>query len=198
LVLTFAVKKSYKPRSGSLVAEIQGANYARNQKDSQMKLIRGQRSAARLRIRAFSLVDGLFAMALAGVMFTALYAGLAYGFKIIQMARENTRATQIMLEHMEIIRLYKWDQVTNLGGFLPTNSFTVPYYSVGGTNQSLLYTAKVSVLPAPVSGAMGFASYAPNMRKVTIRLDWGQLGNTNRTRMMSTYVARNGLQSYVW
>jgi hypothetical protein len=163
-----------------------------------MKLTRGQRPLARLRASAFTLIDGLFAMALAGIMFTALYAGLAYGFKIIQMARENTRATQIMLEHMEIIRLYRWEQVTNLGGFLPTNSFTIPYYSIGGTNESLLYTAKVSVGAANVSGAMGPATYATNMRKVTIRLDWGQLGNTNRTRMMSTFVARNGLQNYVW
>ena len=162
-----------------------------------MKLIRGQQPLARLRASAFTLVDGLFAMAMAGVMFTALYAGLAYGFKIIQMSRENTRATQIMLEHMEIVRLYRWDQLTNLGGFLPTNSFTVPYYAVG-TNASLLYTARVSISPAAVSGAFSNASYAGNMRKVTIRLDWGQLGNTNRTRMMSTYVARNGLQNYVW
>lgn len=165
-----------------------------------MKLLRANQSLARLRARAFTLVDALFAMAMAGMMFTALYAGLAYGFKIIKMARENTRATQIMLEHMEIVRLYTWTQLTNtgVGNFFPTNSFTIPYYSVGGTNTSLLYTVQVSLATAPVTANVGPASYASEMRKVTVRLDWSPLAGTNRTRTMSTYVTRNGLQTYVW
>ena len=165
-----------------------------------MKLTRGEPPPAHRHARAFSLVDALFAMAVAGVMFSALYAGLAYGFKIVRMARENTRATQIMLEHMEIVRLYTWTQLTNTGtgNFFPTNSFTVPYYSVGGTNTSLLYTAQVAIAPAPVTGTFGAASYAPDMRKITVRLDWTPMGSTNRTRKMSTYVTRNGLQTYVW
>ena len=135
------------------------------------------------------------------MMFAALYAGLAYGFNIIKMARENTRATQIMLEHMEIIRLYTWEQLTNTGTgkFLPTNKFTVPYYSVGGTNSSLLYTARVQVGYAPMTGVGIFnACYSNDMRKITVQLEWGQLGNTPRKRTMTTYVTRNGLQKYVW
>jgi hypothetical protein len=171
-----------------------------------MKLTRGQQPLKRLRSRAFALIDAIFAMAMAGVMFVALYAGLAYGFKLIKMARENTRATQIMLEHMEIIRLYTWEQLTNTGAgkFLPTNAFTVPYYSVGGTNTSLLYTARVQVGLAPImtlnpyTGVNTPASYVPNMRKVTINLEWSQLGNAPRRRSMSSYVTRNGLQRYVW
>jgi hypothetical protein len=140
----------------------------------------------------FSLMDALFAMAVAGFMFVALYAGLAFGFKIIKMARENTRATQIMLEKMETIRLYTWNQVTNTG-FIPTNKFVVPYYSVGSTNTSLLYTGRITIAPCPIG-----ASYADNMRKITIRVDWTPFDSTNRSRTMSTYVTRNGLQNYVW
>jgi hypothetical protein len=36
------------------------------------------------------------------------------------------------------------------------------------------------------------------MRKLTVRVDWSPMGNTNRTRTMTTYVTRNGLQNYVW
>jgi hypothetical protein len=140
----------------------------------------------------FSLVDAIFAMAVAGFMFVALYAGLAFGFKLIKMARENTRATQIMLEKMETIRLYTWNQVTN-PGFIPTNRFVVPYYSVGPTNTSLLYTGVIAIAPAPIG-----ASYANNMRKVTIRVEWTPYDGTNRSRTMTTYVTRNGLQNYVW
>jgi len=161
-----------------------------------MNLTRSNKAAAR-GSHAFTLVDALFAIVLSGLMFTSLYAGLAYGFRVIKLARENTRATQIMLEHMEICRLYKWQDLTNTGSgtgaFLNTNSFIVYYYSVGGTNTSLQYTAQISVANCPLS-----TSYASEMRKLTIRQDWGGQGTMNRSRVMNTYVARNGLQSYVW
>jgi len=169
-----------------------------------MKLTRGRQPLARLRSRAFTLIDALFAMMMAGIMFAALYAGLAYGFKIVRMARENTRATQIMLEHMEIIRLYTWQQLTNAGPdssfFLNTNPFTVPYYSVGNASTSLLYTVRVSLADAPVTQGDWItpASYAAQMRKISVRLDWTPPGGTNRSRKMSSYVTRNGLQTYVW
>jgi hypothetical protein len=144
--------------------------------------------------RGFTLVDALFAIAVSGVMFLALYAGLAFGFRIIKMTRENVRATQIMLEKMETIRLYTWTQI-NSNGFLPTNKFVVPYYSVGPTNTSLMYTGQVFVLPCSIIPS---PSYAADMKKITIRLDWSPMGSTNRTRTMSTYVTRNGMQSYVY
>ena len=156
-----------------------------------MRLRRGEHTT-RSRNRAFTLVDAIFAMAVAGVMFAALYAGLAFGFRIIKLARENTRATQIMLEKMETIRLYKWEQITNVG-FIPTNAFLIPYYSIGGTNTSLMYTGVVSIQPSGLAW-----SYAPDMRKVTIRLDWASIGGTNRTRSMMTYVTRRGMQGYVY
>ena len=134
----------------------------------------------------------MFAMAVAAFMFIALYAGLAFGFKVIKMARENTRATQIMLEKMETIRLYTWNQITN-PGFIPTNRFVVPYYSVGGTNTSLMYTGQISIAPCPIG-----ASYSDNMRKIFIRVDWAPYDSTNRSKTMTTYVTRNGLQNYVW
>src|SRR5436853_3182024 len=110
-----------------------------------MKLRQSQRSASNRTDNAFTLMDALFAVLISGMMFTSMYAGLAFGFKTIKMARENTRATQIMLEHMEICRLYKWQDFTNTSGFLNTNPFTVYYYAVGNTNNSLQYTAQISV-----------------------------------------------------
>ena len=157
-----------------------------------MNLKRGQQSLAQLRTRAFTLVDALFAMAMAGVMFTSLYAGLAYGFKIIKMGRENTRATQIMLEKMETIRLYTWTQI-NSNGFIPTNKFVVPYYSVNGTNSSLVFTGQCFIQPSGLT-----TTYSNDMKKITVRVDWGSAGELSRTRSMVTYVSKGGLQSYVY
>ena len=166
-----------------------------------------QRSALRRANGGFGLVDAMFSMLLAAMMFTALYAGLAFGFRVIKMARENTRATQIMLEKMETIRLYTWTQVTNYGDtnlgtfFLPSNPFTVAYYSVGtNSSSSLVYTGQIFLEASGVTkDDLGTpTSYADDMRKITIRVDWSSLGRTNRTRTMTTRVARNGMQTYVY
>ena len=156
-----------------------------------LRLIKGK---GRSRSQGFTLVEAMFAMAMAGIMFLALYSGLAFGFKMIKLARENSRATQIMVEKMETIRLYTWTQVTN-PAFIPS-TFTNAYYTINGTNSGINYTGKISVATCPV-GSVG-PGYASNMKKVTIRLDWGKIGNTNYTRSMSTYVTRNGLQNYVY
>jgi hypothetical protein len=165
-----------------------------------MKIDFYQRKAGSSNDGGFGLVDALFAMVMAGVMFLALYAGLAFGFKVIKFARENTRATQIMLEKMETVRLYTWTQLTNTG-FVPTNKFTVPYYAVGTNgSSSLLYTGQVVIQASDLRGPDGAprtTSYAGDMRKITIKLEWCPSG-LMRTREMSTYVSRNGMQTYVY
>jgi hypothetical protein len=163
-----------------------------------MKVKLCQRTRPRKAAYGFTLVDAIFAMAMAGLMFLAYYSALAWGFRAVRMARENTRATQIMLEKMETIRLYTWTQI-NSNGFIPTNKFTVPYYAVGNTNNSLMYTGQVTIASAEVVDGLGSpTSYAPDMKKITIQIDWTSIGALNRTRSMSTYVTRNGMQSYVY
>jgi hypothetical protein len=139
---------------------------------------------------AFTIVEVVFAMGTPALMFLALYAGLTWGFTIMRLCRENTRATQILLEKMETVRLYTWDQV-NTEGFL-TPAFDVPYYPMGGTNAGTIYHGSVVIGPAPV-----YTSYADDMRIVTVTVNW-KTGDLPRTRSISTYVSRYGLQNYVY
>jgi prepilin-type N-terminal cleavage/methylation domain-containing protein len=83
--------------------------------------------AVRLRQKAaFTLVEVMIAVAILGIMFVALYGGMSSGFAVTQLARENLRATQIMLERMEGIRLYNWEQVV-YSNMVPT-TFVAHYY----------------------------------------------------------------------
>ena len=54
---------------------------------------------------AFSLVEVMIGMAIVGVTFVSLYGGMTYGFSSVRMSLENLRATQILVEKMETIRL---------------------------------------------------------------------------------------------
>ena len=74
---------------------------------------------------AFALIEAVMGSGLLGVLSITLYLAIGQGFAVLQVTRENLRATQILQEKMETIRLYSWDQL-NQPGFVPatfTNYF---------------------------------------------------------------------------
>src|SRR5262245_1598434 len=74
-----------------------------------------------------SLPEAVIAVSLVGVMFLSLYAGSAAGFGIPRSARGNIRATEILNEQTERIRLLNWRQVLSADGYLPSQ-FVQPFY----------------------------------------------------------------------
>jgi prepilin-type N-terminal cleavage/methylation domain-containing protein len=143
---------------------------------------------------AFTLIELMVGVAVMGLLAASLYAGLSYGFAVISLSREEERATQILAQRMEVVRLLNWDQVANLPGYIPT-TFTDCYASANPTNVpggSLLYHGTVLVTNAPVT-----ESYADQLRMIQIRLTW-QSGNRTHSRQMTTFVSQYGLQRYVY
>src|SRR5260221_14043285 len=96
---------------------------------------------------AFSLVEVVLGMAIIGTVIGAMLSGLTTATFTMRMARENLRATQIMLEKVETIRLYSWDQV-NTPGFIPA-TFSANYDPKGAPNVGLTYSGTTVVSPAP-------------------------------------------------
>lgn len=129
-----------------------------------------------------------------GIMSVSLYAGLSFGFAQIHLSREEERATQILAERMEVVRLLSWDQLVNLPGYVPTKfkaSYSIANPTQTPTN-SMIYSGTVVVTNAPVS-----ESYSNNLRMVQIRVTW-QSCNRSHQRTMTTLVSRYGLQNYVY
>ena len=135
-------------------------------------------------------MEVLVAVAIGGVVFVSLYSGLSTGFAVVQLARENLRATQILQEKLETIRLYTWEQIT-AQGFIPTN-FTDVFYSATQYTGGLTYTGSVAIANAPLT-----ESYNSDLRMVTVKVSW-ESANVLRQREMSTFVSRYGLQNYVY
>ena len=125
------------------------------------------------------------------IMFVTLYLGFTQGFGVVQSSRENLRATQILQQYSELIRLYTWDQLTN-GTTIPnpyTKTWT--FYPLGGNgNQGVTYTGTMSISSSDMS-----EDYAADTRKVTFNLTWTS-GNTPHQRQMTTLVSRYGLHKY--
>jgi prepilin-type N-terminal cleavage/methylation domain-containing protein len=141
---------------------------------------------------AFTLIEVMIGVAILGIMFVSLYGGMSSGFAVTQLARENLRATQIMLERMEGIRLYNWEQVVYSN--LVPRSFTAYYYplATNGESMGLPYYGTVSIANA-ISGT----SYADKMRVITVQLFWTN-ASVVRSRSMSTFISRAGIQNYVY
>jgi len=151
--------------------------------------IKSKRAAARN--QAFTLIEVMLAVVIVGVEFVSLYVAISQGFAVVQSARENLRATQIMQEQVEIVRVLDWDKIITTPS--PWN-FNANFYPAGGTNnQGLTYLGTIAVTDAPVP-----AAYSADMRLVVVSLAWtnGANSHISRNRELRTLVSRYGLHNY--
>ena len=148
------------------------------------------------RNRGFSLVEAVIGMALLGLVAMALFSGVCNSVFSVQLSRDNLRATQVMAEKLDTIRLYSWKQLTNANYIPPVQGFTAPLQapdplSPPQTN-SAMFEGAIYIQPAPVT-----EFYGRDMRLVTVELHW-KTGELKRTRSMSTLVSRYGTHTYIY
>jgi len=150
--------------------------------------------------RGYTFGEVLMATGILGFVATSLCVGFNSGFCLIQSTRENLRATQIMLQKVEAVRLFTWSQVCNTNNYLKS-TFTEVYDPLGATNHcgGAKYTGLVTV-SVPAAGELPEA-YRTNMRTITVNLFWTNYNAGKaivQQREMQTRVARNGMQNYIW
>lgn len=147
----------------------------------------------------FSLTEVSVGMGVVGIVCVALYTGLTSGLASVRASRENERATQIMTEKLDTIRLYSWDKITT-PDYIPS-TFTKTFGSAT-TNRNvdtkeivspgITYSGRVTVAAVPMT-----TLYSTNMRQVTVSLTWVS-GSVTRQRSMTTMVAKDGMQNYIY
>lgn len=145
------------------------------------------------RLSGFTLIEVVVTIGLLGISLLALHNGMLCGTVMLENARENLRANQILVEKMETIRLYTFDQI-NTAGFIPT-TFSAYYQpaTAGNTNNSGFQFQGTITISNPSTTA----SYSNDLKMVTVRVQW-TTGSLTHSRDMQTLIARNGLQSYIY
>jgi hypothetical protein len=141
----------------------------------------------------FSLVEATVGLGTVTTVILALYGALGGAFSGIQFSRENLRATQILVDKMEAIRLYSWDQIQT-PNFIPS-TFDVPFDpqgAVNGTGTGVIYHGTVTFEDGPND-----VTYSGDMKRVLVTISW-TTGSTPRQRQFTSFVSRNGLQSYIY
>ena len=155
-----------------------------------------QTKLAHSKIRQFSgftLIEVVITIGLLGMSLLALHNGMLFGTIMLANARENLRANQILVEKMETIRLYTFDQI-NTAGFIPS-TFSAYYQpaTAGNTNSSgFQYHGTITI-----SNPSTTASYSNDLKMVTVGVQW-TTGTLTHSRDMQTLITRNGLQGYIY
>ena len=141
--------------------------------------------------RAYTLAEILVCVLIINIGAAGLMGCFKYAFFVTGLFRENQRATQVMLERAEAIRLCSWDQVRS-NGFIPP-TFTDYFDPTASTNtKGVVYNGTVAITPFPFN-----TSYKDSMRQLTLIVQW-QSGAINRHRTNVTYIAKDGIQNYVY
>ena len=143
---------------------------------------------------AFTIAEVVVAVFVLTIIGVGFYGGLGYGFGVLQTTREDLRATQVMMQKLESIRLCTWSELTNC-------TFIEKYNPLSATNANsgTLYSGTLVIGAA--TNLVNSPSYQNNMALITVSLTW-----TNYTRgvplvhnrQMQSEVARYGLQNYIW
>jgi hypothetical protein len=137
-----------------------------------------------------AMVEALCAIVIVAGVAGSVLGGITTGLYHMQMARENLRASQIMLEKVETIRLYTWDQI-NSNGFIP-REFSVWYDPNSTGSKGVKFNGQLSITPATIA-----ATYTNDIKLISVKLSWNT-GKTPRTREFSTYFSRYGVQDYIY
>jgi len=148
------------------------------------------RSSSRGGKRGFSLIEVMMAVSTSAIFFASLYAVLAFGFDVSRVNRETLRATQILEQKLETIRLYSWDQITNKN-VIVTN-FVELFYPLTNAPSGVSYTGSITIAKMALT-----EKYSNDLLSVTAQLQW-KSGKVIRSRQMQTLWSRYGLQNYIY
>jgi Tfp pilus assembly protein PilV len=143
--------------------------------------------------RAFTIAEVLVAVFILGIACISLYAGFATGFMLVDSTRQELRASQILTQKAESLRLCSWSSLTNF-----PLSFSESYDPTS-TNGGILYVGTVTTNVASI--IPNSAAYQSNTCVATINLYWTNNNGTRKivhSRTSQTLIARYGIQNYIW
>jgi hypothetical protein len=167
---------------------------------------------------AYTIVEVCVGISLVALIVGALYSGMTYTVRVSDATRENIRATQIMVEKLEALRLYTWDQIGSpfdpddaedwLDPFDAEDPHTpgddaepfvlpptfVARFTPGSTNSSdLIYYGTLSLTNAPVT-----EDYGAHLLLARVSLTWtNRTTRVVRSREMRTFFAKYGMQNNI-
>lgn len=129
----------------------------------------------------FTLAEIAIATMVMGLVMVSAMMGLRMGFALIETARHNTLASQILQSEMENLRLMNWSELASLGDgeFEKDESFQ-------GTQAERFVTNR-SVEELSIS-----------FRRITLEVEWEAFNGATLSRRYVTFFSKDGLNDYYY
>jgi Tfp pilus assembly protein PilV len=149
------------------------------------------RKPRHVRVSAFTLVEVMVATVVVALGLVGMIQAVVSGSEMLDLARKQTIATQIIHGQLDQVRLSDWSQIGALAA-----SRTV---SVDAADQStniaagFVFGTKLPTVSKNFTCTRTISTVRTDLKQVTFTVTW--TGNTGRTytRKGSTYIAKNGL-----
>jgi prepilin-type N-terminal cleavage/methylation domain-containing protein len=130
----------------------------------------------------FTLVEIIVAALILGMVFVSSIATLTYGYKLIENARFNTLASQVIQSEIETLRLKNWAQISTL----PSHE-TVTISSGLATASFNKFTCWRNI-----------SSIRANTKRIIVSVQWTASSGIVHFRRYTTYMTKDGLNDYYY
>lgn len=131
--------------------------------------------------RAFTLVELMIGMTLAGMVFAGAFSGMKTGFDIVEEARDQSRATQLLQSEIERLRTLNYSDIAALP---QSSAISMEGIFANAFNNRYSLTRQVSPLD-------------DKRVVVTVTINWSN-GERQRELSMLTGFTRDGLNDYYY
>lgn len=149
----------------------------------------------RPRRQAFTFAEVMVAAAVVALGIVGMIQAVVVGSEMLDLARKQTVATQIIHGQLDQIRLRTWDQVDNLA----TNRTVKVDASDNGGNQSdnvsagFVFGTNLPALSKDFSCKRTITTVRTDLKQVTYTVSWKSGTGKSYSRSGSTYFGKNGL-----
>jgi len=131
---------------------------------------------------AFTMIEVLIASLVLGLVFVSSIAAMTMGYKMLENARFNTVASQVIQSEIETLRLMNWSQVSSL----PSNE---------------AITIDASMAKAGFNKFTGrriVTSLRTDTKLIVVAVSWTSSAGRNSSRRYTTFMTKNGLNDYYY
>ncbi len=130
-----------------------------------------------------TMIEIVIAVMVLGLVVASTFMAMRAGFTMIQLARDNTMAGQILQSEMENLRLKSWDQLNELE---EEEEFQVDTLLDENIGDRFIRTRRIR-------GIRG-----GRMKEVEIEVQWTSLRGARHRRVYRTLFGKEGLNDYYY
>lgn len=139
----------------------------------------------RLRVKScvgFTLIEVMIAASVMVLVIMSSIGTLSFGYRLLENARLNTLAGQVLQSEMETLRLQNWTQISSLPA---TDTFAVEPTLASASKGKFSCTRKVESIRATTN-------------KITLTVSWNGMQGEPHSRQYITFFGKDGLNDYYY